>query len=71
MDGLKRYFLAERQDQFSRAMVNKLTSFALGRPMSFGDRDEIEALTAQFRKHGDRLEDLITLIVTSNLFRSK
>lgn len=71
MDGLKRYLLADRQDQFSRAMVHKVTAYALGRPLSFGDRADIERLTAQFRKKGDRLGDLISLIITSRIFHSK
>lgn len=71
MDGLKRYLLAERQDQFAHAMVHKLLSFALGRPLSFGDRGEVERITQQFRKQDDRLGDLISLITTSDLFRAK
>jgi hypothetical protein len=31
MDGLKRFLLANRQDQFARAMVHKLTSLSPGR----------------------------------------
>ena len=30
IDGLKRYLLTERQDQFARAVVHKLTAYALG-----------------------------------------
>lgn len=71
MDGLKRYLLTDRQDQFARAMVNKLTAYGLGRPLHFGDRAEIDNLTAQFRRRGDGLGDLIHLIVSSNLFNSK
>ena len=71
MDGLKQYLLTDRQDQFARAMVHKLTAYALGRPLTFGDRAEIDNLTAQFRRRGDGLRDLIHLIVTSNLFNSK
>lgn len=71
MDGLKRYLLADRQDQFARAMVYKLASFALGRPLSFGDRTDIDRMTEKLRKNGDHLGDLITLITTSDLFRSK
>jgi len=71
MDGLKRYLLINRQDQLARAMVHKLTAYALGRPLSFGDRTDIDKLTAQFRKQGDRLSDLIYLIIRSDLFNSK
>jgi hypothetical protein len=71
MDGLKRYLLADRQDQFARAVVHKLLTFALGRPLSFNDRADIDSVTAQFRKQEDHLGDLIELIVTSPLFHSQ
>ena len=71
MDGLKQYLLTDRQDQFARALVHKLTAYGLGRPLTFGDLAEIDHLTAQFRRHGDGLRDLIHLIVNSNLFHSK
>jgi len=71
MDGLKRYLLTDRQDQFARAMVHKLTAYGLGRPLTFGDRAEVEDLTARFRRRGDGLRDLIHLIVSSSLFHSK
>lgn len=71
MDGVKGYLLMDRQDQFARAMVHKLTAYALGRPLSFGDRADIDALTSRFRQRDDKLGDLIPLIITSNLFNSK
>jgi hypothetical protein len=70
-DGLKRYLLTDRQDQFARAMVHKLTAFALGRPLSFGDRADVDNLTTQLRRRDDRLGDLIQLIISSDLFNSK
>lgn len=71
VDGLKRYLLADRQDQFARAMVHKMSAYALGRPLTFADHNDVDGLTAQFRKQGDRLTDLVHLIVSSNLFHSK
>ena len=71
MEGLKRYLLVDRQDQFARAIVHKLTAYALGRPLSFGDRADIDRLTSQFRQRDDRLGELIQLIISSNLFNSK
>jgi mono/diheme cytochrome c family protein len=71
MDGLKRFLLTNRQDQFARAMVHKLTTYALGRPLTFSDRSDVDGITAEFRKKDDRLADLISLIVTSEIFRSK
>ena len=71
IDGLKRYLLTDRQDQFSQAMVHKLTAYALGRPLTFGDSADIDSLTAQFRRQDDGLSDLIHLIINSDLFNSK
>ncbi len=71
MDGLKRYLLADRQDQFARAMVHKMTAYALGRSLSFSDHADIDGMTVQFRKKGDRLGDLMTIITSSDIFRAK
>lgn len=71
MDGLKRYLLTDRQDQIARALVHKLTAYALGRPLSFGDRADIDNLSGQFVRNGAGLRDLVHLIVNSNIFNSK
>ena len=71
MDGLKRFLLENRQDQFVRAMVHKMTTYALGRPLTFGDRSSVDQITADLRKQGDGLATMITLIVRNELFRSK
>ena len=70
IDGLKRYLLTDRQDQFARAMVHKLTTYALGRPLTFSDSADLDNLTAQLRRSGDGLGDLIQLIIRSDLFNS-
>ena len=69
MQGLKRYLLEQRQDQFVRAMVSKLATFALGRPLRFEDRAEIDSIAAELRRKGDGLQDAILLLVQSDLFR--
>lgn len=71
VEGLKSFLLTHRQDQFCRAVVLKLTTYALGRPLTFGDRAAIDEITAASRQNGDRLGDLIPLIVTSKLFQTK
>lgn len=70
MHGLKRFLLENRQDQFVRAMVSKLATFALGRPLSFGDRAEIDAITARVRREGDGLRTMIEAIIESDLFQN-
>lgn len=71
IDGLKRHMLADRQDQFTRALVHKMSAYALGRPLTFADHADIDRLTAQLRKKNDGLADLVHLVVSSNLFHSK
>jgi hypothetical protein len=71
VEGVKRYLLMERQDQFAQAMVHKLTAYALGRPLGFGDASDLERLTLQLRQQDDRLGDLIQLIVRSDIFSAK
>ena len=71
MSGLKRYLLEERQDQFVRAIVRKMITYALGRPLSFSDHAEVEDLAVKFRKREDRLGDLVHLITQSRIFNSK
>jgi hypothetical protein len=67
--GLKDYLLANRQPQFARAMAHKMAAYALGRPLSFGDRAEVDDITASLRQGGKGLNDLVILIVKSDLFQ--
>ncbi|QDT08988.1 DUF1592 domain-containing protein [Stieleria marina] len=71
VDGLKRFLLKNRQDQFVRAMVHKIATYALGRPMKFTDHAKIDQVTASVRKQGDGLATTIKALVTSDLFRTK
>jgi len=71
VEGLKKYLLENRQDQFAHALVNKMSAYALGRPIGFSDRSEIESITTELRNDGDGLATLVRLIVTSKLFHSK
>ena len=48
-----------------------MTTYALGRPLSFYDHAEVEDLAAKFRKKGDRLGDLVILVIQSGIFNSK
>ena len=70
-DGLKRFLLQNRQDQFVRAMVHKLATFALGRPLTFSDHADIDGIAAQVRQQGDGLATMINCIVASELFQSR
>ncbi|WP_309711950.1 DUF1592 domain-containing protein [Armatimonas sp.] len=69
--GLKSYLMADRQDQFTKAMVHKLSTYALGRPMSFADRSELDRIAAELKKRGNGLNDLVSIIIHSRLFSEK
>lgn len=69
MKGLKSYLLANRQDQFARALAHKMAAYALGRPLTFGDRAQIDRIAADLREQGDGLRDLVLLVVKSDLFQ--
>lgn len=71
MDGLKRFLLLNRQDQFVRAITHKLAVYALGRPLTFADRAGVEAIAAKVRQDGDGLATLVLHVATSELFLSK
>ena len=71
MDGLKRFLLLHRQDQLVRAMVRKLTTFALGRPLTFSDLAAIDELTTEVRRRGDGLATMVRVIASSDLFAAR
>ena len=71
INGLKRYLLTNRQDQFTRALVHKMLMFALGRPLKFSDRSSVDQITADLRQQGDGLATLVQLIVQSSAFHTR
>ena len=70
-DGLKNYLMADRQEQFARAMVHKMSTYALGRPMTFADRGEIDTMADELKERGNGLQDLVFIVIHSNLFNQK
>jgi hypothetical protein len=68
---LKAYLLNEKNDQFAKAMVSKMTTYALGRSLEFTDEEAVKKLTKDFKKRDYRLDHLINSIVTSKLFLTR
>lgn len=68
---LKQHLLDHERERFSRALVKKLTTYALGRSVELADRETIDKLTAEFKRHDYQLSDLIVAIVQSELFQTK
>lgn len=68
MSGLKRFLLENRQDQFTRAMVSKVATYALGKPLDFKARAEIDRIATELRRNGDGFQTLVKTIACSDLF---
>jgi len=71
MDGLKRFLLEHRQDQFVLAMTHKMCVYALGRPLSFSDHSGVQEIASKVRRGGDGLATLVEQVVASSLFLTK
>ena len=65
------YLLRHKNRQFARALTGKLMTYALGRSLELGDEETVDDLTARFIASDYRLQQLITMIVTSEPFRGE
>ena len=68
---LQKYLLKQRREQFARALVTKLMTYALGRSLKLPDEPLIEELATKFAKDDYRLSGLMKNIVTSQPFLSR
>ena len=66
-----RNYLEQKPDQFTRCLTEKLFIYALGRRISFTDRDDIDEIVAVMPKHNYGLRELIQQVVASEPFQSK
>ena len=68
---LKQYLVNHRHEDFSRALVTRLSIYALGRDLQLSDEDLVDDLTNDFIRQDYRILELIQAIVSSNAFRTK
>ncbi len=69
--GLRDHLLAQHKNQFARALVENLLTYALGRSLELIDQEEIGSITSRFAEDNYRLRSLVQLIVASESFRTK
>ena len=69
-DGIRNY-LRQKPEQFTRCLTEKLLVYALGRRISFTDRDDIDRIVAEMPEHRHGLRELVQKIVASEPFHSK
>ena len=64
-------YLEQKPDQFTRCLTEKLFIYALGRRISFTDRDDIDRIVSVMPKYRYGLRELIQQIVASEPFHLK
>ena len=69
--GVDMKLLMEDKDRFARALVSRLSSFAMRRMMTSADERELEQIVRQVRSSDYRLKDIVLAITLSPLFRSR
>ena len=63
--------LLEREPQVVHCLTEKMLTYATGRLLEVGDRGEVNRIVSEMEKNGNRLRDLVHLIVRSDLFLNK
>ncbi|TWU54329.1 hypothetical protein Poly51_30460 [Rubripirellula tenax] len=71
MKGLKEHLIQQRHEQFVKATVEKMATYALGRRLEFADRAGIRDITGRVRDSGDGIKTLVMCLVTSELFQTR
>jgi hypothetical protein len=65
-----RKMLSDRKDDFRRAFIRKVLSYALGRGIQGFDRPAVEAIAAAVKEDGDRFSSVILNVVKSYPFQN-
>ncbi|MAT12114.1 MAG: DUF1592 domain-containing protein [Pirellulales bacterium] len=68
---LKKYLVENRSEDFARALVSRLTVYALGRNLELSDEDLIDDLTNSFERNNHLIMALIQDLVASEAFQTK
>ncbi len=66
----KQLLIADR-DIVARAFVEHLCTYALRRVLTFDDKQDIDAIVAEAKKHDYRLQDIVRAVATSELMRKR
>jgi hypothetical protein len=68
--GFKQLLLADR-DAVAKAFVEHLCTYALRRVLTFDDKQDIDAIVAETKKHDYRLRDIVRAVASSELMRKR
>ena len=69
-EGFKKLLLGDL-DAFNHTFIEKLATYAMRRAMSFDDRENLKAIAAAGKNADYRVKDIVTALVTSDLFQRR
>lgn len=69
IDGLRRYLLTQRGEEFERHFCQKLLGYALGRSVILSDQPLLDEMMDALKKNDDRLSVAVQTIAQSKQFR--
>jgi hypothetical protein len=69
--GAFKAMLLEREHQVVHCLAEKMLSYASGRLLEVGDRGEINKIVSALDQNGNKLRDLVHLVVQSDVFLNK
>ncbi len=70
-DALRDYLVTQRKDEFARALVERLLTYALGRRLELSDHHNVNKLTQDFIQNDYRMGWLVRAIAASEPFLTK
>ncbi len=70
-DALREYLVTKRKNQFAKALVERLLTYALGRRLELSDHDIVDKLTQDVIQNEYRLGYLVRAIAASEPFLTK
>lgn len=70
VDDLKQHVVANI-DQFAACLSEKLLAYATGRPLTYAERCEVDAIVRKVEQNGNGFRDLLLELVASETFRTR
>ncbi|MDE0819169.1 MAG: DUF1585 domain-containing protein, partial [Pirellulaceae bacterium] len=71
LDGLKQYLVNQQLDQVTFSFLKHLSSYAIGRSLSYNELVELKENQLELRASGYQMQDLFRFVITSELFLNK
>ena len=63
--------LVEDRDKLARGFIEHLCTYALRRVLTIDDQDDINAITAEAKKSGYRVKDIVRAVALSDLIKKR